>query len=268
MSEEEEIEENEETRHLGREQLARSLLRYLTQEELTQCTSAEILNSHAVLDRFEAVYESGLLKMDDGGDYGQETCSCGHEILYIYYIKHKSSGQEIMVGSRCILRFDHRLKVAMAIRIRENEFLNNPEAFCKLCKRRNAQGDHITCSTKKRKAEEAEENAKKKALDDIRLQERLKELELIRKTEKEAQKKAHEIFVARCNKLEKYATRFEGHPDIWHERGWFFDVPFNSNATVKGLGLRFDGDRKKWYTLSMVTALRIKDAGFKLIVFE
>lgn len=151
MSEDDEIEENEASRHLGREQLARSLLRYLNADEISKLNDSEKTNSHAVLERFEAVYESGFLKMRDGGSYGKETCSCGHDILYIYFIVHKCSGHEIMVGSKCILRFDYRLKKAMAIKIREEEYLKNPTEFCRICKKRNKQAIIILAPRRSKK---------------------------------------------------------------------------------------------------------------------
>ncbi len=37
--------------------------------------------------------------------YGHEQCCCTHKIKYCHYIKHKTTGDTMLVGSKCVLRW-------------------------------------------------------------------------------------------------------------------------------------------------------------------
>jgi len=144
----EEIEESEQDRASGKETLAKSLLRYLDTAELTEVNKSGVLNSFAVLDCFSPVFIAGFLKTQDAE---QVYCSCGVSILHMYFIIHKKTAVEIVVGSKCILRFDSGLREAIHLTRREEEIKKNPSAFCLYCKKRNQNGNHNSCTLEAQK---------------------------------------------------------------------------------------------------------------------
>lgn len=253
---EDEHAENEQELLAGRETLARSLLRYLTDEELASCNTSGKLNAPQVLTFFKAVYEDGDLKMDQEGAYGDQQCSCGCDILYIHYIQHIVSGEEIMVGSRCILRFDYRLREALKEAKRSLEIKQHPLNFCSFCRRKNKDGDHFSCLKKQRMAMEQKEQAERYAAMVIKHNESIA-------AEQKRQARAEIMKRFACHVAE--SSDDESNCYKKHTMRWYFDINYSKKHIAKNNGALWDNKVRLWYATNPFEALQLKDLGFTLL---
>lgn len=103
----------------------------------------EIFQRSQEKESFErAVLEWDHVKMEDGGG----SCLCEQEIKYKHHLRHRQTGEEVVVGSICVFRFMRpNIRVVAAAERAEYEFVRKPcgrcekwtkhPQFCKKCEK-------------------------------------------------------------------------------------------------------------------------------------